>query len=303
MQFPPVPEIVRTGLLEVVYEDITSFDQPIKPNPVYDPLLVDALPDELAALSEVEDWEILRFAHKRGMLGYGYLKWPRQQPWEPEPLGWIRAHAETAHRTLELIRLLHDQDRQLGSYLASIAGEPPPGFIEDNWPLGESPYSDDQVTNLFFRHAQSRNPVQWCHWDIEGAGRSVADLDFHEQSEIGWYVVSRFINSNIESVKPELVMTDEGVLARAFGCRTLITAIYIQLHDIAAGLRSVAECLYCGNSFTFPRDRRGPKPQYCPQTEPEVGLIKTTTGSLCFQRARKERFNSNRRQTIGKALK
>lgn len=63
MQFLPVPEIVGPGLLEVVYEDITSFDQPIKPNPVYDPLLVDALPDELAALYEVEDWEILRFAH------------------------------------------------------------------------------------------------------------------------------------------------------------------------------------------------------------------------------------------------
>ena len=106
VQYRPVPEIERSGVLEVVYQELTHIDQEPEPWALYDPLTVNRLPDEFAALYRNGQAAVLRFAHKRGMLGYGFLKGPIKTLSEPEPLEWIWAHAETVHRILQLDQLV-----------------------------------------------------------------------------------------------------------------------------------------------------------------------------------------------------
>ena len=260
----------------------------------YHPLEIQALSGELAALHEGDTDAVLQFAHNYGLLGYGCLKEPLQEITESEPLSWIWAHAETARRVLKLLTLLLEQDQGLGQYLASIAEQAPEvgTAFESKWKELAWAFPIDSVTNVFFRHAQGRDPNQYAHWDIEGVGRSITALDSQEQREIAWHVVFRSINANMEAVIPQLLMTDEGVPRRGFQDRhgfpelAPITVIYIHLQDLAAGLGQFGECKRCGKLFTLLGDKKGPKPNYCPRSDGTKG------DSFCSQRARTERWRN-----------
>ena len=257
----------------------------------YDPLNIQALPLELAGLHEGDRAGVLQFTHNYGLLGYGNLKGDLQEPGEGEPLEWIWAHAETVRRVLKLLTLLLAQDKGLGEYLASIAEQATQAGTVFESSQFAALYPPDHVTNVFFRHAKGRDPTQYAHWDINGVGSSIIGLDSREQHTLAWYVVLRSINANMEAVIPQLVMTDEGVLRRGFQDRgflalALITAIYIHLHDIASGMGDVGECRWCGKFFTFPGDKKGPKPYYCPRSDGTEG------DSYCSQRSRTKRFRN-----------
>ena len=295
----PRYEIHRHGLLAEYEETARSWEQ-LEAGYYsyyrhYHPLEIQALSGELAALHEGDTEAVLKFAHNYGLLGYGFLKEPLQEITESEPLSWIWAHAETARRVLRLLTLLWEQDQGLGQYLASIAESAPQVgtiFETQQWPQFAAHFPPDRVTNVFFRHAQVRDPRQYAHWKIDGVGSSITGLDPQEQREIAWYVVFRSINANMEAVIPQLLMTDEGVPRRGFQDRhgfpelAPITVIYIHLLDLAAGLGQCGECRRCGKPFTLLGEKKGPKPNYCPRPDGTKG------DSLCSQRARTERHRN-----------
>jgi hypothetical protein len=295
LRFDPLPDIERQGLLVEHDEVRTTWEQrEAEYYHHYDPLAVPGLPSELAALHEGNHTAMLKFAHKRGLLGYGCLKEPLKEALEPEPLAWIWAHAETVRRVLKLIRLLRDQDKQLGEYLESIAEHVPQAgsAFETKWRQFAPLFPAEYVTNVFFSHAQDRDSNQYVHWDIEGVGRSITALDSQEQREIAWHVVCRSINSNVERVFPQLATTDYSGAHHQFQYPALITAVYLHLYDIAAGRTDIGECVRCGSFFPLPRDRAGPKPCYCPRTDD------TTGESYCSLRIRKERWQKKQKESV-----
>jgi hypothetical protein len=289
MHLSSLPSIDSQGLLAECDETPTHWEQRTTEHyQSYDPLMIRELPGELATLHMGDKAAVLWFAHKRGLLGYGCLKGDWQEPQEWEPLGWIWAHAETVRRVLKLIRLLRDQDKKLGEYLESIAEHMPQAgsAFETKWREFAPVFPAERVTNVFFSHAQGRDPNQYAHWDIEGVGRSITALDSREQREIAWYVVCRSINANVERVFPQLVTTDYSGAYHQFQYPALITAVYLHLYDVAAGRTGVGECSRCGKFFPLPDDRSGPKPRYCPRPEGEIGE------SYCSLRTRKERWRT-----------
>jgi hypothetical protein len=287
MQFSSLPSIDSQGLLAECDEMPTDWEQITTEHyRPYDPLTIRELPGELAVLHEGDKIAVLQFAHRRGLLGYGWLKEDRQEPKEWEPLAWVWAHAETVSRVLKLIRLLRDQDKQLGEYLESIAEHVPRAgsAFETEWRQFASLFPAECVTNVFFSHAQGRDLNQYAHWAIEGVGRSITALDYQEQREIAWYVVCRSINANVERVFPQLATADSSEVHHQFQYPALITAAYLHLYDVAAGRTDIGECAYCGNFFPLPSNRSGPRPRYCPRTD------STTGESYCSLRIRKERW-------------
>ena len=299
LSFDSLPDIQRQGLL-IEHDEVPTTWEQIEAGYYrhYDPLMASSLPSELAALHEGDRTAVLKFAHKRGLLGYGCLKGPREEPQEPEPLAWIWAHSETVRRVLKLIRLLRDRDNQLGQYLASIVEQAPRAgsSFEAVWQQYESLFPADRVTNVFFSHAQGRSPTQYAHWYIKGTNKPITALEDQEQHEVGWFIVSRYINANVETVAPQLAISDAEGLFHSYQYPALITAVYIHLYDIAAGRTDIGECAYCGNFFPLPSNRSGPRPRYCPRTDG------TTGESYCSLRIRKERWQIKQKEsTNGKA--
>ena len=103
----PRYEIDRYGLLAEYEETPRSLEQLeaeyYSYYRFYDPLTIQELPLELAALHEGDRAGALQFAHKNGLLGYGNLKGDLQEWGEGEPPEWIWAHAETVRRVLKLL--------------------------------------------------------------------------------------------------------------------------------------------------------------------------------------------------------
>lgn len=224
---------VREGLLEVA----EFGDPPRRIAPAGMPALVGAV----ANLSDAGEAEFIQFAKRFGLLGYGWLV---EKPHAPEPVGWIRAHANGLRTALDLHRLIASRDEgKLRHYLDELRTPVPRRNIGPRY-----------------------SPVVKC-------GRGGDPSDFFVMAneappaDMARALIQQVMNPNLERIRYELQPVPEngesppGSMHLRLRGRALLDIAYWQAAAVVAGDSRVGCCQECGTYFVKTHGRE----RFCPE--------------------------------------
>lgn len=226
---------------------------------------------DLAALARGSDQDVVDFAKHWGSLGYGQLI---GRVLAPEPIEWIRAHAQGLWHVLQLLHYIQFKDPGLGTYLASLVV-----------PIREPHFRVDSL------------PTMIC-----GSGPNLLRVAFTgrfnglSDREQAWEIVRDVIEPNLKGISPTLVpLVDAEGLVVKYQFRALVNIVYWHAARLAEGVGGIGTCVMCGGLF-LRTDRRQ---RFCP---PKSWELERSPGaeSACGRRYRsKGRGGRGRVEEVG----